>query len=30
MNNKTETITVSTHLGDLVGVKEPNGSYEKF
>ncbi len=29
MNNKTETITISTHLGDVVGVKESNGSYFK-
>ena len=29
MNNKTETITISTHLGDVVGVKKYNGSYFK-
>ena len=29
MNNKTETITISTHLGDVAGVKESNGSYFK-
>ena len=29
MNNKTKTITISTHLGDVVGVKESNGSYFK-
>ena len=29
MNNKTETITISTHLGDVVGVKKYNRSYFK-
>ena len=29
MNNKTKTITISTHLGDVVGVQESNGSYFK-
>ncbi len=29
MNNKTETITIFTHLGPVVGKKETNGSYFK-
>tara|TARA_Y100000996_G_scaffold279128_1_gene220102 strand:- start:1329 stop:2864 length:1536 start_codon:yes stop_codon:yes gene_type:complete len=29
MNNKKETITISSHLGDITGIKKSNGSYFK-